>query len=62
MTLKIISKTAFDEMTTVYGGIAGIKLVLKNEIIESVYHFEDSEHELLSMEIPILYINRKNCC
>ena len=33
--------TAFVEMTTVYGGTDGIKLFLKQQIMKSVYHWED---------------------
>ena len=51
--------TAFVEMTTVYGGTDGIKLYLKQQIMESVYRWEDSGHEIISMETQSLYINRK---
>ena len=57
---KIRSVTAFTDMTTVYGGNEGIKLFLKNQIMESVYKWEDSEKEILSMEIQNLYVNRKS--
>ena len=49
---------AFVEMTTVYGGTEGIKLFLKQQIMESVYRWEDSGQEIVSMEIQNLYINR----
>ena len=45
-------------MTTVSAGTGGIKLFLKTQIMESVYRFEDSGHEILSMELQNLYINR----
>ena len=54
------AKIAFTEMTTVYGGTDGVKLFITNQIMESVYRFEDSGHELVSMEIQTLYINRKH--
>ena len=47
-------------MTTVYGGTDGVKLFLKNQITEFVYRFEDSGHEIVSMEIQNLYINKKS--
>ena len=57
---KIRSVTAFTNMTTVYGGNEGIKLFLKNQIMESFYRWEDSAKEILSMEIKNLYVNRKS--
>ena len=45
-------------MTTVYGGTDGIKLFLQNKIMESVYLWEDSGHEILSMEIQNLCVNK----
>ena len=57
---KIRSVTAFTDMTTVYGGNEGIKLFLKNQVMESVYKWEDSDKEILSMEIQNLYVNRKS--
>ena len=47
-------------MTTVYGGTDGVKLFLKNQIMESVYRFEDSGHEIVSIEMLSLCINRKS--
>ena len=58
-TKKQTPNTAFVGMTTVYGGTDGIKLFLKHQIMQSVYHWEDSGHEVLSMEVLGLYINRK---
>ncbi len=58
-TKKQTTKTAFVDMTTVYGGTDDIKLYLKQQIMESVYRWEDSGHEIISMEILGLYINRK---
>ena len=60
LELKIRSVTAFTDMTTVYGGNAGIKLFLKSKIVDSVYKWEDSAKEILSMEIQNLYVNRKS--
>ena len=47
-------------MTTVYGGTDGVKLFLKNQIMESVYRFGDSGHEIVSMEVQNLYSNKKS--
>ena len=46
-------------MTTVYGGTDGVKLFLQNQTMESVYRFEDSGYEIVSIEIQSLYINKK---
>ena len=54
------NKITFTAMTTVYGGTDGVKLFLKNQIMESVYRFEDSGLEIVSMEIQNLYINKKS--
>ena len=47
-------------MTTVYGGNDGIKLFLKEQVMDSVYKWEDSGKEISSMEIQNLYINSKS--
>ena len=55
----VTTKDAFIPMTTVYGGNEGIKL-LKEQVMGSVYKWEDSGKEILSMEIQNLYINSKS--
>ena len=47
-------------MTTVHGGTDGVKLCLKNRIMESAYRFEDSGHETVPMETQKLYVNKRN--
>ena len=59
-TKKEETKVAFTDMTTVYGGNEGIKLFLKKQVMESVYKWENSGKEILSMEIQNLYVNRKS--
>ena len=39
---KEITKSAFIHETTVYGGTNGVKLLLNNTIMDSVYKWEDS--------------------
>ena len=51
---------AFTAMTTVYGGTDGVKRFLKSQIMESVYRFEYSGHEIVSIELLSVYINRKS--
>ena len=43
---KFLSKDAFLQMTTVYGGIQGVKLYLKKKVIDTVYAWEDSGAEI----------------
>ena len=59
-TKKQTTKTAFVEMTAVYGGTDGVKLFLESHIMESVYKWEDSSKEALAMKIQNLYINKKS--
>lgn len=46
-------------MTTVYGGVNGVKLFIKHKIIEMVYAYEDSDWEIISMSIIKLYIKKQ---
>ena len=55
-----ITKSVFILETTVHGGTNGVKLFLKNEIMESVYKWEDSSKQTLSMETQNMYINDKS--
>ena len=43
---EIIFKDAFPQMKTVYGGLQGVKLYLKQKVIETVYAWEDSGAEI----------------
>ena len=44
--------------TTVYGGISGVNLFIKHNIISMVYGYEDSNNEILSMSLIKLYIGK----
>ena len=57
---KEITKSVFIPETTVYGGTNGVKLFLKNKVMESIYRWEDSSKEILSMEMQNMYINDKS--
>jgi hypothetical protein len=52
-----ITKKAWIPLTTVYGGIDGVKLFIKHRIIETVYAWEDSFNEIISISLNRLYIN-----
>ena len=54
------TKKIWIPLTTVYGGVRGVKLYIKNEIINIVYGYEDSDTEILSMRLIKLYIGKKN--
>ena len=45
-------------MATVYGGNDGGKLFLQNQIMEPVYRFVGSGHEIVPVETLDLYIHR----
>ena len=47
MTNKIIQKDAFIPITTVFGGMEGVKLYIKKLVIDSVYAWEDSPTEII---------------
>ena len=55
-TGKTENKQAFPPMTTVYGGDNGVRLFLKQKVIETVYHYEDSGYEILAIDLKRLYI------
>ena len=46
-------------MTTVLGGINGVKLFIKKKIMEMIYAYEGSGYEIVSMTIVKLYIQKK---
>ena len=54
---KIAINKPWIPLTTVYGGINGVKLFIKHRIIETVYAWEDSSWEILSISLNRLYIN-----
>ena len=47
-------------MTTMYGGIYGETLFLQDQIIQSVYRYERSGKEILSIELLDLYIDNRS--
>ena len=54
------TKNVFPDTTTVYGGTDGVKLFLHDQVIQSVYRFERSGKETLSIEFLGLYINSRS--
>ena len=54
------TKTAFSTMETVYGTIDDIVKFLKTKVIETVYMYEDSKKEIISISIQRVYINKAN--
>ena len=52
------TKKIWISMTTIYGGVNGVKLFIKHKIIEMVYAYEDSDWEIISMSIVKLYTNK----
>ena len=54
---RIIIKKSWIPLTTVYGGINGVKLFIKHKIIETVFRWESSLYEILSISLNRLYIN-----
>ena len=58
-TKKEEERNAFPPVTTVYGGVNGVKLFLKHAVIETVYAYEDSGYEILAIELKMLYINSR---
>ncbi len=59
-TQKTYTKQAFPPMTMVYGGNKGVLLFLKQKVIETVYRYEDSEYEIISIDFKQLYIQKRN--
>ena len=47
-------------MTTIYEGTDGINLLLKDQVIRSVYRYGRSGKEILSIELLDLYIDSRN--
>ena len=56
---KSLSKDAFLPMTTVYGGIQGVKLYLKKKVIDTVYAWEDSGAEIQQIIVKKLIKKEK---
>ena len=50
----------FPDTTTVYGGTYGVKLFLQDQVIQSLYRYERSGKEILSIELLDLYINSRS--
>ena len=46
-TGNIKQKEAFIPITTVYGGMEGVKMYIKKLVIDSVYAWEDSPTEII---------------
>ena len=51
------TKKEWIPLTTVYGGIDGVKLFIKHRNFETVYAWEDSFNEIISISLNRLYIN-----
>ena len=58
MTNKIRQKDAFIPITTVYGGMEGVKMYIKKLVIDSVYAWEDSPTEIQKMILNKLYVKK----
>ena len=54
------TKHVFPDTTTVYGGTNGVNMCLKDQVIQSVYPYERSAKEILSIELLDLYINSRS--
>ena len=46
-------------MTTIYGGVNGVKMFIKNKIVEIVYVYEGSNTEIQNIFLKKLYILKK---
>ena len=57
-TGNIIQKEAFIPITTVYGGMEGVKMYIKKLVIDSVYAWEDSPTEIQKMILNKLYVKK----
>ena len=55
---KLETKDAFLPMTTVYGGMKGVKLHLKKKVIDTVYAWEDSGVEIQKIILNKLYVKK----
>ena len=58
MTNKIIQKDAFIPITTVFGGMEGVKLYIKKLVINTVYTWEDSPIEIIKIILNKLYVKK----
>ena len=47
-------------MTTVYGGIDSVNMFVQDQMTQSVYRYERSGKEILSIELLDLYINSRS--
>ena len=54
------TKNVFPDTTTVYGGTDGVILFLQDQVFQSVYRYERSGKEILSIELLDLYINSRS--
>ena len=50
----------FPDTTTIDGGIDGVKLFLRDQVIQPVYSYERSGKEILSIELLDLYLNSRS--
>ena len=57
---KIIGiKIIWIPLTEVHGGISGVKMFVRHKIIEMIYIYENSNREILSMNLIKLYIGKQ---
>ena len=54
------TNNVFPDTTTVYSGTYGVKLFLQDQVIQSVYRYERSGKDILSIELLDLYINSRS--
>ena len=59
-TRALETKIAFPDTTTVYGGTDGVIFFLQDQVIQSVYRYERTGRETLSIELLDLYINNRS--
>ena len=50
----------FRRQETVYGGLPGLKLYIKTQVIKLVYMFEDSGTYIKSIALTNKYVSRRN--
>ena len=50
----------FIEQETVYGGLPGLKLYIKTQVIKLTYMFEDSGTYIKNINLTNMYVSKRN--
>ena len=51
-------KEPWVHMQTIYGGMEGVKAYIQHKVIDSVYMWEDSDYEIVSVGLSRLYVSK----